>query len=125
MKAWIGKVLIFIAICHSIVGFIVYRSVLDNIFNDGVFNTIAIGENPNRESAFWFLYTGFMLLLIGGFVDYLERLDLDIPLVLIIAFSTLTIIGIAVMPVSGFWLLVPPVLGLMTREMLLKGKSIS
>lgn len=125
VKSWIGKTLICIAIGHSSVGFISYRSVLEIIFNDGVFNTIVIGGNPNRESAFWFLYSGFMLLLVGGLVDYLERLDLDIPLLFTIAFSVLTVMGILVMPVSGFWLLILPILGLIFRKIRAKGKCIA
>ena len=122
MKAWIGKTLMGIAVGHSIIGLILFRSALNVIFNDGVFNTIALSENPNRESAFWFLYSGFLLLLIGSFVDYLERLALDIPLLFVIALSILTAIGIVVMPISGFWLLTLPVLGLIIRTLRFKSE---
>lgn len=115
-----SKALIGIAIAHSMVGIILYRPILNILVKDRVFNTIVLGGNPNRESAFWFLYAGFMLLLIGGFVDYLERLDLDIPLFVIIVFSTLTVMGAIVMPISGFWLLIPPTIGLIIRKMRLQ-----
>ena len=84
--------------------------------------TRALSGNPSRESAFWFLYTGVLLLLIGSFVDYLERLDLDIPLVFVITFTVLVFLGIIVIPVSGFWLLIAPMIGLIARERRFKAK---
>lgn len=56
-----------IAIGHSVVGLILYRSILNSIVEDGVLNTIVLSENPNRRSAFWFLYTGLVLLLVSSF----------------------------------------------------------
>ncbi|MBT9312059.1 DUF6463 family protein [Leptothoe kymatousa] len=125
MKVWIGKTLIFIAIAHSIIGCILYRSALNLLIKDRVFNTIALTGNPNRSSAFWFLYSGFLLLLIGYFVDYLEQLELDIPLPCVAILSSLVAMGVIVMPVSGFWLLIAPMVGLIVRKINFKGRSSS
>ena len=112
MKAWIGKSVMAVAIGHTIVGLIVFGPALRTFFDGGIVNTITAGQNPGREAAFWFLFTGFAILVIGGLVDYLEKHDLAIPLFVGVSTAILTIIGIIVMPMSGFWLMIIPLVGL-------------
>ena len=112
MKAWIGKTLIVIAIGHTVVGLIAFAPALKSLIKAGVINSIVVGQNPDREAAFWFLFTGFTLLAIGGLLDYLERQNLPIPPFVVIMLAILVVTGILVMPISGFWLPIIPLFGL-------------
>jgi hypothetical protein len=116
MKTWIGKTLIGIGVVHSIGGFLFFRPILSVLLNEGLFNTITVGGDLGREAAFWFLFGGFALMLIGGLVDRLERFGEHLPAFLGWSFAVLTILGVIVMPASGFWLLIPPTAGMIRRS---------
>ncbi|MCP4654925.1 MAG: hypothetical protein GY856_05845 [bacterium] len=113
MKAWIGKFLFGIGVIHSLFGFVFMRSTLAVLWSEGLFNTV--NGQPGREAVFWFLYTGFLLLIMGALVDRLEKSGFGIPPFLAWSFLALTVIGAVVMPISGLWLLVPPVVGMFVR----------
>ncbi len=114
MKAWIGKSLLVIGLLHSIFGFVVFRGVLGDLVRDGLFNTIDM--QADRNAAFWFLFGGFALLIIGGLVDWAERTKLALPPFLTWSFLVLTSAGCVIMPKSGFWLLFVPIIGLLVRR---------
>ena len=116
MKAWIGKTLIGIGIGHTIGGFWWFHPILSALFGEGLFNTISINVNPERETAFWFLFAGFALMIVGGLVDRLERLDETLPSFLGWGFAALTTVGAIIMPVSGFWLLIIPTIAMIRRR---------
>lgn len=113
MKAWIGKTLFGIGVIHSLFGFFFMRGTLAVLWGEGLFNTV--NGQPGREAVFWFLYTGFLLLIIGALVDRMERAGFGIPAFLGWSFLALTVVGALIMPVSGLWLLVPPVVGMFHR----------
>ncbi len=92
MKAWIGKTLIGIGVVHSVGGFMFFRPTLGVLLNEGLFNTITVGGDPAREAAFWFLFGGFMLMIIGGLVDRLEHLGEPLPIFLGWSFAALTLL---------------------------------
>jgi hypothetical protein len=73
----------------------------------------AIGEDPMRGAVAWFLFAGFFMALLGLAVDHLEKYGAGKKLSALgsglIGFS---ILGIVMMPVSGFWLLLIPALGM-------------
>ncbi|MCP4539668.1 MAG: molecular chaperone GroEL [Chloroflexi bacterium] len=116
MKAWIGKALIGIGVVHSIGGFLFFGPILSALFNEGLFNTITVSGDIGREAAFWFLFGGFMVMIIGGLVDRLERLGEHLPAFLGWSFAALTILGAIIMPASGFWLLIIPTIGMIRRR---------
>ncbi len=114
MKAWIGKSLIAIGMIHTVFGFVFMRTTLGVLVSEGLVNTVN-GEPP-REAVFWFLYTGFLLLILGGVIDWLERRQQALPGFLPWAFLVLTVVGAVIMPVSGIWLFVVPLVGLFLRR---------
>ena len=116
MKAWIGKTLVGIGVAHSMVGLVWFRPVLGILFDEGLFNTITLVQSPERESAFWFLFAGFALMIIGGLVNRIERLNGYLPPFLGWSFAVLTILGAMIMPVSGFWLLILPTIGMIRHS---------
>lgn len=112
MKIWIGKSVIVIGILHTVVGIIVFYNVLFLLISERLFNTITLNQQPNREATFWFLITGFALLIIGGLIDYIEQNNLDSPTFLPWSFLSITVMGAIIMPISGFWLLFIPTVGM-------------
>jgi len=116
MKVWIGKTLVGIGIVHSIGGFMFFRPTLGVFLSERLFKTITVGGDPVREAAFWFFFGGFTLMIIGGLVDRLERLGERLPAFLGGSFVALTVLGIIMMPASGFWLLILPTVGMVHRN---------
>jgi hypothetical protein len=114
MKAWIGKSVLVIGILHSIFGFVVFRGILGDLVGEGLFNTVDI--QPDRNAAFWFLFGGFALLIIGGLIDWAEKKKLALPSFLKWSFAVLTVVGCVIMPKSGFWMLIIPTVGLFLRR---------
>jgi len=111
--AWIGKWFFAVGVIHSLFGFVFMRGTLTVLWSEGLLNTV--NGQPGRESTFWFLYTGFLLLIVGVLVDQVEKRGHAFPSFVTWAFVVMTMIGVVVMPISGIWLLVPPVAGLMIR----------
>lgn len=113
IRPWIGKSVVTIGIFHSIFGVIAFKSVLGELVREGLLNTVDI--QPDRNAAFWFLFAGFALLIIGGLMDWIERKYLPLPSLLRTAFLFITVVGCLIMPKSGFWLLIVPTFGLFLR----------
>ncbi len=113
MKAWIGKYLIGVGVIHSLFAFIFMRATLAVLWGEGLLNTVD-GE-PRREAVFWFLYTGFLLIISGSLIDRLEKKGITVPPVAAWSFLVLAVLGVIVMPKSGLWLLLPPIAGMVIR----------
>ncbi|HID28631.1 MAG TPA: hypothetical protein EYP19_01355 [Desulfobacterales bacterium] len=113
MKVWIGKSVLVIGILHSVFGFIVFRGVLAELGKELLFNTV--DDQPDREVAFWFLFTGFALLILGGLIHWVEQRQLALPSFLKWSFLAITLLGCFIMPKSGFWLLLIPTVGMYLR----------
>jgi hypothetical protein len=110
MKKWVGKSLIGIGILHTIFGFVFFWGILAELAGEMFLNTI--DRQLDRHAAFWFLFAGFVLMIVGGFIDWAERRDLRLPAFLKWSFLAITAMGCVIMPKSGFWLLIVPTLGL-------------
>ena len=110
MKVWIGKSVLLIGIAHSVFGFIVFRGILAELAGELLLNTV--DGQPDREAAFWFLFSGFALLIIGGLINWIEHKQAALPLFLKWSFLGITFLGCFIMPKSGFWLLIVPTVGM-------------
>jgi Family of unknown function (DUF6463) len=109
MKYWIGKWIVAVSIIHTIFAFVVFPEVISQIFHDGVFNSI--GVDPLRGAVVWFILFGFVLFALGLATNIIEEMSNgDVPSS--IGFSLLFVIfsGVVLMPISGFWLALPPAL---------------
>ena len=115
MRPWIGKSLLIIGIIHSVFGFITFRNIIAELVREMLFNSIKYNQ-IDRHAAFWFLFTGFAWLIIGGLIDWAERKHLDLPSFLKWGFLSITFFGCLIMPKSGFWLLFIPTIGLYLRR---------
>ena len=106
MRNKLGYGLMAIAILHEVVGLFFYTDALNDILQAGFFNTI----NPpywERDAAFWFLMFGVTLLLMGWVAQWMQDNTGTIPRFFSIGLLLMCIVGVMMMPASGFWLAIP------------------
>jgi hypothetical protein len=97
-----GLVIAWIGVLHQFVGFILGRQQLLDLWNSGV-----IGQaeaDPLRMALVWFLLFGFLLIFCGMALHRLETLGAKLTTGVALGFASLCLLGIVLMPVSGFWL---------------------
>lgn len=102
----LGIALMAVAVLHQIVGIIVYHEALTAIIRAGVVNTI----NPpwwDRDAAFWFLMFGALLFVYGAMTHWLLKRDLPLPAFWGGSLAVMCVVGVTLMPASGFWLALP------------------
>ena len=114
MRRWKGRWLIGVGLIHTVFSLIVFAQPLLAALNDGLFNAIdAFGD---RALAFWFLFFGLLLFPLGVLIDWIEvQPALEPPRFVGYWLLGLSMMGCLTMPASGFWLLLPPAIGLMPR----------
>ena len=112
MTRWIGRAVMAIGVLHTVVGIFMFRSTLADLFADGLVNTV---HGPARGFAFWFLFFGFLGLLLGALVDWCEQSSRPLPAFLGLGLLSITITCLILMPASGGWLLLVPALGAVFR----------
>ena len=111
-KIWIGRWLLAVAALHTIFAGLFFGKVLLSVLQRGVFNSV--GRDPMTAAAVWFLFFGAGLALLGMAIHALERSqNFASARSLGIASLLLTVLGVVLMPDSGFWLVFPPVIGLL------------
>jgi hypothetical protein len=111
---WIGRWVMAVAGLHTVVGLLIFLTPLTEMAKAGWFDSI--GNDPMRGVAAWFMLFGGPLLGLGLAIDALEKLQarhamhaLGWLLLLLCA------VGALWMPVSGFWLCIPPGIALARR----------
>ncbi|MFQ6608241.1 MAG: DUF6463 family protein [Fidelibacterota bacterium] len=126
MKRWIGRWFMVVAIGHTIFGIFGFGVVhvadsLPGIISDGVINSI--GEDPGRWGIFWFLFFGFLLFVLGLLIDWAEvNSKVALPSSLGWYLLVITILGTTMIPVSGFYLVLPPSVAIIKRPSFLQRK---
>lgn len=107
LHRWIGRAVMAIAAAHTLFGLVVYHSTLADLVADGVVN--ALGYDAMRAAVVWFLLAGFFMATTGAAIDQLEAQGLQAKLApLGWALLGITLLGIVLMPASGFWLMLVP-----------------
>ncbi len=104
---WIGRSILAIAALHTLFGFAVFGGIVGGLLADGLFDTV--GEDPMRAAVSWFLISGFFMATTGFAVDQLEVNGLKHKLAITgWALLAISLLGILLMPASGFWLMLVP-----------------
>ena len=115
MKRWIGRWLVAVSILHVIFAVFVFRKVLAPVVQRGLVN--AVGTEPLTSLAVWFVLFGVMLFICGLSIDALERASSNhVPKFIGWCLLALGVLGAALMPVSGFWLVFPPAIAVLVRK---------
>ena len=81
------------------------RKPLIEIAQAGVLN--AVEPDGARIALVWFLLFGFVLLILGSLVRWCEVRSLALPRSLAVHLTLLSLLGVVLMPASGFWLCLP------------------
>ena len=109
MKAWIGKWLIFVSIGHTVVGILLFGDIYKEMISDGLLGTVV---SERTAAPVWFLLFIASLLIIT-----IEKHDsLNIPNSIALLLFILTTLGVILMPMSGFWLVYPAVIGIVLKN---------
>ncbi|MBA3645245.1 MAG: hypothetical protein H0W63_03635 [Gemmatimonadaceae bacterium] len=116
MRRWIGWSVIAVGLIHLFLGFLLFRNELRDIVAAGLVNSLGDRE-PHRYLAFWFTFAGIVTVLLGYLIDWVEHV-VRRPLPAGVGWSLLAmaIVGAAMSPVSGFWLLFIPALGAVAQS---------
>jgi hypothetical protein len=105
--------LLAIALLHQLVGLVIGFGFDPSVGGPGPAPLVAmagdgwigsVGADPWRAAITWFLLWGFLLALVGLLAHQTERAGGRLPASFGAAFGALCVVGIVLMPMSGFWL---------------------
>lgn len=98
-----GPAIVGLAIIHTVVGVVLGLAPLAAIAGDGFVN--AVGDDQyDRMAIVWFLFAGFAVIPFGQLVAHIEAKGIELPKVIVWELVGLALLGVVLMPVSGFWL---------------------
>jgi len=73
-----GNLLIGTGVIHNLLGFIMGRETLAQIVSSGFVNSI--NDQMDRNAIFWFLFGGFMMMILGKLMqDYIADTKKPLP----------------------------------------------
>lgn len=89
-----------LAVLHLAVGLLAYREPLLAWVQAGVLN--GVEPHWDRVAAFWFMLSGWLLLMLGGLAAGFERQARPLPPTFLWNWLALGLLGTLAMPLSGF-----------------------
>ena len=115
MKVWIGRWLMAVAIVHTGFAVFVFAPDLGEIVRRGFFNVV---EGDMRLAAVsWFVLFGAVLFIIGLAVSALEQSNqAQLPSSVGWSLLALALLGIALMPASGFYFVLVPAIAVVLKS---------
>ncbi|QDQ27242.1 hypothetical protein FNU76_13205 [Chitinimonas arctica] len=115
MKHWKGRWLVGVSFIHTVFAVVVFHEVLMGVLQRGLFDTV--GTDPMIGAVVWFVLFGLALFICGLAVSALEKSSSGpLPKSLGWSLLALAILGVVLMPASGFWLVFPPVIAILARR---------
>ncbi len=109
MNNWHGKWIMIVAIIHTALAVVSFGGQYQEIVAEGVINTITTASSG---LAVWFFLFGVLLFIAGQLILTVEKNNKQVPKSIGISLLFLAVLGSALMPVSGFWLVLPPAISL-------------
>lgn len=105
MRHPVGTSLLAIGVVHTLFGLFRFRAPLLEILEAGL---IGGATTPTQAYAFWFVIGGPMMIVAGLSIREQEAADFAPSRRLGFLLLGIALLGAAVFPVSGFWLLLAP-----------------
>lgn len=113
MKNWQGNWIIVVSVIHTLFAVVVFSADYRTLYDNGTFNSLSTDRSA---AAVWFFLFGQVLFIVGLLIKYFEKHNNQlIPLSVLLNLLLLTLVGITIMPDSGFWLMFPPVISLIVK----------
>ena len=106
---WVSYWMMGIAVVHCVLAVVLYGQAYEQFAVNGVF---ASASTDYDRLAIWFCVAGVLMFLIG-------YLFLSMPYIPRLVGLTLAIVGVVgglLIPASGFWLLLPPAIGIVLTQ---------
>lgn len=103
----------FVALGHTAVGIAFFGSVYRELLASGLYNSIT---SEKAGLAVWFALFGVVLFVAGMLLSALESSNSVIPRSVGVSLLLLTVLGVVLMPVSGFWLMIPAILAILMKK---------
>jgi hypothetical protein len=103
-----GEMLVTTGLLHTAVGGTLYHKQLTEIAGAGLIASVE--PHRDRETAFWFLMTGAGLMTTGQLARWTHARTGTLPAALGWNLLATSAVGALLMPVSGFWLMIPQAL---------------
>lgn len=113
MKNWIGKWVMFVSIGHTAVASIFFGSAYRELAADGFYNSV---KSAKTGFAVWFALFGVILFVVGMLISSIEKNGLQVSKSVGVILLLLTIVGVVLMPVSGFWLMLPAIFAIFYKN---------
>ncbi len=115
MKVWIGRWLVVVATIHTAFAVAVFGGTRTGLVRRGLLDTV--GSDPLTGAVVWFVLFGGVLAIAGLAISALERSAAgNVPKSLGWSLLALCVLGVVLMPASGFWLAFPPALAILLRK---------
>lgn len=96
----------FVAIGHTVVASVFFGATYRELAADGLYNAV---RSAKTGMAVWFALFGLLLFILGMLISTMEKHELPVSTSIGVALLLLTMLGVVLMPVSGFWLMFPAV----------------
>lgn len=101
-----GLIFMLTGILHVVTGVVVFRHLFNAMVAMGLVNSAR--EPVDHQLAFWFTFTGLVMGLTGYLMDWVVRQKgLVLPGTFGYVLTGLCVVGIVLIPPSGFWLVLP------------------
>jgi hypothetical protein len=114
MKNWLGNWIIFVALAHTVFAIVVFGNDYLSLVEHNIINSIT---SVRTGLAVWFFLFGQALFIIGLQVRQREYSgNKHIPKSISLNLLLLCIIGVVIMPDSGFWLMFPAIITMLIRS---------
>ena len=113
MRRFVGPLLMATGVLHLVSGFVFYSGPLFAIAADGFLNAVKADvafstfDRLAAFAAFWYMIFGVMLLMLGGLIHWAQARTGTLPAFLGWSLLALGVVGVILMPASGFWLALP------------------
>ncbi|BFM18155.1 DUF6463 family protein [Maricurvus nonylphenolicus] len=108
-RHWISYWIITVALLHLLFALIKFKSEYLAIVSSGLWNSV---DTVDKGQAVWFFLFGLVFLVVGCQLYTLEKLKVKLTGFPSLMMLMLAIMGTVLMPVSGFWLVLPPAIAM-------------
>jgi hypothetical protein len=108
MRRLSGPLLLATGVLDLLYVLVFHSRQLAAIAGDGFFGAVELDPSQlGRETAFWHLTFGAMVVILGGLVHWTQSRTGTLPAFLGWSLLALGLFGAILVPVSGFWLVLP------------------